>query len=116
MTRPEGVFLDPGNESRALAGPSIKHVVVVVAPIHDDERSLRKLELLGDADIRDLAFGDDGERRQMPVVVEEQVEFGRAHGGTELRPVEHRRAKLDDGAVQRVAELLSRRVHGDSAK
>jgi hypothetical protein len=33
------------------------------------------------------------------VVVEEQVEFRRTLGGTELRPVEHGGTEFDDGAA-----------------
>ena len=121
MARPERVLLEPGDESHALAGPPVEHAIVVVAAVHDDDRTLGQLELLGDGDIRDPALGDHGEGRQVSVVVEQQVKLGRALGSAELRPIEHARTEFDDGAVQRVelaleSELLPRSVDGNRAE
>ncbi len=79
-----------------------KPVVLAVAPIEDEHGAGRKLQLAGDLDIGNLAFGDDGVLRQQSVVVEQHVDFDGALGGAVLGPVEDLGAEVDDGAVQTI--------------
>jgi len=49
-----------------------------------------------------LAVGDRDKTGQQAIVVEADVDFGRALGGTELRPGKHRQTQVDGGGIQGV--------------
>ena len=46
-----------------------------------------------------LAIGDDAKARQVPVMVEHQMQLDCALGGAELCPVIHGKAQIDDGRI-----------------
>lgn len=99
---PRGVLLEPGDEMDAAGRQMCEPVVLGVAPVEDEYRAGRKLKLAGDLDVGNLAFGDDGELRQLSVVVEEEMDFDGTFGGAVLGPVEDLGTEVDDGAVQTI--------------
>jgi hypothetical protein len=58
------------------------------------------LSLRGNLNLVDLAFGDHGIARQVSVMVQQQVQLHRSLRRPELRPVEHRRAQVDNRRIQ----------------
>src|SRR5690242_2986608 len=51
-------------------------------------------------DLARLAFGHHRERRQVAVVVQQQVQLDRALGPPEFGPVEHAHRQVDDAPVE----------------
>ncbi len=91
---PAGVAFEPCDEADSLRCPLRKHLVVVVAAIHDDERAFGEWKLLGNGDVGNVAFGDDGVVREVAVMVEQQVHFRRSLGGAVFGPVKYAGAEL----------------------
>ena len=115
----QSIVLHTSDEIDTGIRPFGEQAVVVVAPVVDDDGVGREVHLVGGLDVSHLAVGDDAEARQVAIVVEYQMQLDRALGGTELCPVIHGKAQVDDGRIdadQFVLEskfLLAHRFGGD---
>jgi hypothetical protein len=54
----------------------------------------------GDLHIRDLSLAQDGEFWKVPVMVQEQVQFDRSLGPSEMGPVEDAQTQIDGGRIE----------------
>lgn len=95
----QGVVLHAGDEIDAGIRPFGEQPVIVVAPIIDNDGVRREVHLVSGLDVRHLAIGDDAKARQVPVMVEHQMQLDCALGGAELCPVIHGKAQIDDGRI-----------------
>lgn len=66
----EGIVFHPGDKVDALGCPLAKQSVVIISPIIDHDGPGSKMELRHDFHISQLAFCDDGEGRQIAIMVQ----------------------------------------------
>lgn len=95
----QGVVLHASDKIDAGIRPLGEQPIVVVAPVIDDNGVGREVHLMGGLDVGHLAVGDDAEARQIAITIEYQMRLDRALGATELRPVIHGKAQIDDGRI-----------------
>jgi len=95
-----GVLLESGNKEDTVVIPLPEEVKVAVCPVHSDDAAGGKGEMAGGDDIGSLAFGDDGEVRQIAVVVKEQMELDSTLGLTEIGPGEEAETEIYDGSIE----------------
>jgi hypothetical protein len=95
-----GVIFQASDEVDALKRQLDGPLIVDVAPVHDHNPASLESEPASYLDIAGLAVGDDGERWQVAVMVQEQVEFDGAFRSPELGPVEQRKGQVDDAGIQ----------------
>jgi len=101
-----GVFLHSGDEVDAVLCPGGKEFVVIVAPIHGDNRTWRKRDFPGNGHIMLLPVGNVSIGREVPIMIQQKVEFDCPFGPSERGPREKRQAKGDGCAVQRKELVL----------
>lgn len=82
-----GVVFLPGDEKNAFLCPYPKELVIDIPSIERHNRAGRKCHRLGNIHFMGLSIGDMGKYRQISVMVQEQMEFHRTLGLTELGPV-----------------------------
>jgi hypothetical protein len=73
---------------------------VTVSAVHSDDAAGGKGEMVGGSDIGSLAIGDEGEVRQIAVVVKEQMELNGALGLTKISPGKQAEAEVDGARVE----------------
>ena len=91
-----GIILQARDEVDALICQLDEPLVINVAPVHDHDRPAFESQTTSNLDVAGLSVCDHGKRRQVPVMIEEQVEFDCALGPSELGPVEQRKGQADD--------------------
>jgi hypothetical protein len=74
--------------------------IVQIPAVDDDNGAWGERQVLRDADIVGIAIGHQGPARQTPLMIELQMQLDRALRALKPRPVEHRRAQLDDRGIQ----------------
>jgi hypothetical protein len=96
----ERIVFHPGDKIHSLATPSAPEGIVGIAPIINDDGSGGEVKFPGDPHIRDLAFAQDGKLRKVSIVVQEEVQFDRPFGPSEMGPVKDAQAQVDGGRVE----------------
>src|SRR5664280_272879 len=94
------LLLHPRHEVHFLLRQFPKPLVVVVAAVNDQDRPRSEPQRARHLDLAGLAFGHHRGRRQVAIVVQQQVQLDRALGPPEFRPVEHAHRQVDDAPVQ----------------
>src|ERR1035441_9111885 len=94
------LLLHPRHEVHFLLRQFPKPLVVVVAAVNDQDRPRSEPQRARHLDLAGLAFGHHRERRQVAIVVQQQVQLDRALGPPKFRPVEHAHRQVDDAPVQ----------------
>src|ERR1035441_5681027 len=94
------LLLHPRHEVHFLLRQFPKPLVVVVAAVNGQDRPRSEPQRARHLDLAGLAFGHRRERRQVAIVVQQQVQLDRALGPPEFRPVEHAHRQVDDAPVQ----------------
>ena len=118
----ERIVFHTGDKIHSLATPSAPEGIVGVAPIINDDGSGGEVKFPGNLHIRDLAFAQDGKLGKVSIVVQEQMQFDRPFGPSEMGPVKDAQAQVDGGRVetdQFVFEsefLLSRKLASTSVE
>lgn len=100
------VSLQTSHEERTAPGQFVEPVEVGVAAIKNHDGPRWDGHPSCNTDVVLLAIGDDGEFREVSVMVEEKVELDGALRSPELGPVEDRDAEVDDGRIQREQATL----------
>jgi len=95
-----GVVLHARDEVHAGIRPFGEQAIVVVAPVVHHDGARRKVHLPSSFDVVHLALSDETEARQVTVMVENKMQFDRALGAAELRPVVHGQAQVDHGRIK----------------
>jgi len=90
--------------------PGVEEAVVAVAAVHDDDTAFRGGEGAGNGHFMPFAVGDEGEGRQVPVMIEHQVELDGSLRLPELRPGGEGEALVDGGGVQAVERIFEAEV------
>jgi hypothetical protein len=94
------------DEEHPLSGQAIEPGEIDVAAVHDQNRSGLEAKLARDAHVSDPPLGNHGHRRQVAVMIEEQMQLHSPLGALVLRPAEHRRAQIDHRGVERQKLVL----------
>ena len=98
--------LKPGDKEDLLSGQPLKPREVHVCTVHDHDREGSKLEGLGHSDVCRFGVGDFHERRNVPVVIQEGMEFDPTLCGAETSPWKQREAEVHHGSIKRVELVL----------
>jgi len=94
------VVFDSGNEEDTGVSPLKEEFKVTVSPVHSDDAAGGKREMASSDDIGSLAIGDQGEVRQIAIVIQQQVELNGAFGLTEVSPGKQAETEVDCGGVE----------------
>jgi len=94
------IAFESANEEDTGVGPLKEEFKVTVAPVHSDDAAGGKRKMASGSDIGSLAIGDQGEVRQIAVVIQQQVELNGAFGLTEISPRKQAQAKVNGGGVE----------------
>jgi hypothetical protein len=101
-----GSLFHPRYKVNSLRGPLSEEPEIVVAPVIDDDRAGLNMQGLSHADIGHLPFGYYGERGQISVMVQKQVQLDGPLGLPELGPIEGAQAHVDYRGVQAHESVL----------
>ncbi len=118
----QSIVFHAGDKIDPLATPSAPEGIVGIAPIVNDDGSGGKVQFPGDLHIRDLSLAQDGKLGKISIVIQEQVQFDRSLGPSEMGPVKDAQTEIDGGRIeadQLVLEskfLLSRNLASTSIK
>lgn len=95
-----GIVFLGGDEENAALAPSPEEIVIDIPFIDRHDRAGGKGHRLSHLHLVSLAIGDMGKYRQVPVMVQKQMELHRPLGLAELGPVKKAGAKLDHRGIQ----------------
>ncbi len=90
----------PGDKVDVLACPTAKQGVIIVAPVVDNDGAGGELELTGDLNLRNFAFGDDCKAGKVTIVVQEKVKLHCPLGTAEEGPVKHLERQVDNRGIK----------------
>ena len=96
----EGIVFHPGDKIDSLATPSAPEGIVGIAPIVHNDSSGGEVESSGHLHIRNLSLAQDGELGKVAVVVQEQVQFDRPLGSSEMGPIKDAQTQVDGGRIE----------------
>src|ERR1039457_6461813 len=94
------LLLHPRHDVHFLLRQFPKPLVIDVAAVDRQDRARREPQRACHFDLTGLAFRHYRERRQVAIVVQQQVQFDRALGPPDLCPIEHAHRQVDDAPVQ----------------
>jgi len=97
-----GLFLHPRNEKDILGIQSVKPSIVIITAVEDDHAVPGQRQSAPSRDVVGLAVGDAQERRQVPAVIDPDMQFDCALGGAELGPGKHRKAQFNGRGIEGV--------------
>jgi len=105
------IVLHPGDKNDPCFAPPVEEIIIGVALVNNHNTARRKGKILGHhspghPDLMDLPLSNMGERGQIPVVVEDHVQFDRPLGASKVGPVEHAQAQLDHRGVHAIQLVL----------
>jgi hypothetical protein len=95
-----GVLLHASDEINTVLRPIGEQLVIVVAPVHGDNRTWRKGDFSSNADIMLLPVGNIGIGGKVAFMIQKEVEFDCPLGASKLSPGEKRQAEGDDRAIR----------------
>ena len=95
-----GVIFKTGDKEDALASPSPEEFKVAVGAVYGDDASGGQGEMSRCGNIGSLAVGNDGEIRQIAIVVEKHMELNTALGLAEVSPGEKAQAEVDSSGIE----------------
>lgn len=101
-----GTTLDSGDEEDSLGIQLVKPAVVNVGAVTGNETATRQFQPFGTLDIRGFTLRECHEGRQIPAMIQADVELDGALGGAEFGPWEEFQAEVDDGCIQGVEPVL----------
>lgn len=104
--RVDSVGLQSGDEEDPLMGQRSEPGVVHVAPVDDQDGPGSERQGLRHRHLVPRAFGDQGIRGQVALMVEQEMELHRPLRPAEGGPVKERGAEIDDGGVQAQQRVL----------
>jgi hypothetical protein len=96
----ERIVFHTGDEIDPLATPSAPEGIVSIGPIVNDDGPRRKMQLPGNLHISDLPIAQDRKLGEIPVVVQQQVQFDCPLGPSEMGPVKDAQAQVNGGRVE----------------
>jgi hypothetical protein len=91
---------DTGNEEDTGLSPVGEQLVVIVTPIHGDNRTGWKRNFSGNGNIVFLSVGDVGIGREVALMIQQKVELDGSLGAPKLGPGEKRQTQRDGHAIQ----------------
>jgi hypothetical protein len=94
------VVFHAGDEIHSLATPSTPEGIVGTPSAVNDDGSRGEMQFAGDLHIRHLSLAQDGKLRKVTIVVQEQVQFDRPLGPSEMGPVKDTQTQIDGGRVE----------------
>jgi len=93
-------LLHPRHEVHFLLRQFLKPLVIHVATVDGQDRARREPQRSRHLDLTRLALGHHCERRQVAIVVQQQVQLDRPLRPPEFCPIEHAHRQVDDAPVQ----------------
>src|ERR1017187_8815162 len=113
-----GLVLHPRHEVNFLRRQFPEPLVIVVPAVDRQDRARLESQRPRHLDLASLALGHHRERRQIAIVVQQQVQLDRALRPAVFGPVEHAHRQVDDAPVQAhqlvlETELLPPALAGD---
>ncbi len=96
----QSIVLHAGDKIDSLATPSAPEGIVGIAPIVNDDGPRGEMQLPGDFHIRDFCLAQDGKLGKVSIVVQEQVQFYRSLGPSEMGPVKDAQTQVDGGRIE----------------
>lgn len=94
------VALGAGHQEHSPCRPVVQEREVHIGAVHRHNRAGVEPEHPRHLCVVRLAVGDVSPGRQLPVMVQLQVQFDGALGSAEVRPIEHLQAQSDHGGVE----------------
>jgi hypothetical protein len=96
----QGVIFHTSNKIDLLRTPSIPEGIIGIAAVIGNNGSRGEMQLPSDSDIGHLSLAEEGKLGQVSIVVEDQMEFDRPLGSSEMRPVKHAHTQIDGGGIK----------------
>jgi hypothetical protein len=96
----QSIVFHPGDKIDSLATPSAPEGIVGIASIVHNDGSGGEVESSGDLHIRNLSLAQNGELRKVSIMVQEQVQFDRSFGPSEMGPVKDAQTQIDGGRIE----------------
>ncbi len=90
------VLHHPGDKIDVLRCPAPKQRVIIISPVIDHDSVRLKFELPGYFNLGDFTLGDDGEGREITIVIQKKMQLDRPFGAAKMGPVIHRETQIDD--------------------
>ena len=87
------------HKEHTLIGEPLIPLVVHITAVKDQDGAGSKLPFTRYFDLRGFSFGDHRIARQMAIMIQNQVQLGRAFGLLVVGPVKHAGAEIDNRAV-----------------
>ena len=82
-----------------LIGELVEPRIIAITAVHHQHRAGLETQRSRHVDLVLFAFGDDGEARQIAIVIQNQMQLHRAFGLPKHSPIEHAGAEIDDRGV-----------------
>src|SRR5512136_570593 len=96
----QGIVFHPGDKIDSLATPSAPEGIVGIAPVVNHDGSGGEVQSPGNLHVRDLSLAQDGELGKVAVVVQEQVQFDRPLGSSEMGPIKDAQTQVDGRRIE----------------
>jgi len=96
----DAVFFHPSDKVDTLSGPSTEQRIISISSVVDDNGPRSKTELRHDFHIGHLPLGNDGKGGQIPVMIQEQMQFDGSLGPSEVGPVKDRQTEVNGRRIE----------------
>ena len=94
------IVFHAGDKVNKFKSPFSEQFIVIVATVIHHDSINGKFELAGHCYIRNLAVGNNGERREIAIMVQKQMQFYRSFSTPVVSPVKRLQTQIDNGGIQ----------------